>query len=61
MVNRQDEKLGNIHDLVIDAKDDRLLYVVFSIGDFLGMVDIAVRLALESLRIPPRKCNMQQR
>jgi hypothetical protein len=30
--------VGKIHELVIDAKDDRLLYVVLSIGDFLGKV-----------------------
>ena len=37
MVNRQDENLGKIHELVIDAEDCLLVYVVLSIGGFLGM------------------------
>ena len=37
MVNRQDENLGKIHELVIDAEDGRLVYVVLSIGGFMGM------------------------
>jgi len=39
VVNRQNENLGKIHELVIDAKDDRLVYVVLPIGDFLDMVN----------------------
>jgi len=39
VVNRQDENLGNIHELVIDVKDGRLVYVVLSIGDLPGMVN----------------------
>jgi len=31
--------VGKIHELVIDAKDDRLLYAVLSFGDFLGKVN----------------------
>jgi sporulation protein YlmC with PRC-barrel domain len=50
-----DENLGKIHELVIDVKDGRLVYVVLSIGDFLGMVNKPVCLASESLRIPSRK------
>ena len=37
MVNRQDENPGKIHKLVIDAGDCRLVYVVLSIGGFMGM------------------------
>ena len=36
-VNRQNEDLGKIHELVIDAKDGRLVYAVLSFGGFLGM------------------------
>ena len=32
VVNRQDESLGKIHELVIDAKDGRLAYAVLSFG-----------------------------
>jgi sporulation protein YlmC with PRC-barrel domain len=37
VVNRQDENLGKIHELVIDAKEGRLTYAVLSFGGFLGM------------------------
>lgn len=32
VVNRQDEKLGKIHELVIDANEGRLAYAVLSAG-----------------------------
>ena len=35
--NRQQEKLGKIHELVIDAKEGRVAYAVLSFGGFLGM------------------------
>ena len=37
VVNRQNENLGKIHELVIDAKDGRLAYAVLSFGGFMGM------------------------
>ena len=37
VVNRQDEKVGKIHELVIDAKKNRVLYAVLSFGGFMGM------------------------
>jgi len=37
VVNRQNEDLGKIHDLVIDAKEGRLAYAVLSFGGFMGM------------------------
>jgi len=37
VVNRQDENLGKIHELVIDAKSGRLAYAVLSFGGFMGM------------------------
>ena len=37
VVNRQDESLGKIHELVFDAKDGRLAYAVLSFGGFIGM------------------------
>jgi sporulation protein YlmC with PRC-barrel domain len=39
VVNRQDEKLGKIHELMIDAKAGRVAYAVLSSGGFLGMGD----------------------
>lgn len=39
VVNRQDESLGKIHELVFDAKDGRLAYAVLSFGGFIGMGD----------------------
>ena len=37
VVNRQDESLGKIHELVIDAEEGRLAYAVLSFGGFIGM------------------------
>ena len=37
MVNRQGENVGKIHELVIDAKKNRVAYAVLSFGGFLGM------------------------
>jgi len=37
VVNRQNEDLGKIHELVIDAKEGRLAYAVLSSGGFMGM------------------------
>ena len=37
VVNREDEALGKIHELVIDAKEGRVAYAVLSSGGFLGM------------------------
>ena len=37
VVNRQNEDLGKIHELVIDAKAGRLAYAVLSSGGFMGM------------------------
>jgi len=37
VVNRQDKNLGKIHELVIDAKEGRLVYAVLSFGGFMGM------------------------
>ena len=35
--NLQKEKLGKIHELVIDAKEGRVAYAVLSFGGFMGM------------------------
>ena len=37
VINRQHEKLGKIHELVLDAKEGRLAYAVLSFGGFMGM------------------------
>ncbi len=37
VINRQNEDLGKIHELVIDATDGRMAYAVLSFGGFLGM------------------------
>ena len=37
VINRQNENLGKIHELVIDAKEGRLAYAVLSFGGFMGM------------------------
>ncbi len=37
VINRQNENLGKIHELVFDARDGRVAYAVLSFGGFLGM------------------------
>ena len=37
VINRQNENLGKIRELVFDAKDGRLAYAVLSFGGFMGM------------------------
>jgi len=37
VVNRQDENVGKIHELAVDAEDGRQVCVVFSIGSFMSM------------------------
>jgi len=39
VVNRQNENLGKIHELVIDAREGRIAYAVLSFGGFMGMGD----------------------
>ena len=36
VVNRENEDLGKIHELVFDAKEGRLAYAVLSFGGFMG-------------------------
>jgi sporulation protein YlmC with PRC-barrel domain len=37
VVNRQSEKVGKIHELVIDARKNCIIYAVLSFGGFMGM------------------------
>jgi sporulation protein YlmC with PRC-barrel domain len=37
VVNHQNEHLGNVLDLVIDAREGRVAYIVLSFGGFMGM------------------------
>lgn len=37
VVNRQSENVGKIQELVIDARKNRIAYLVLSFGGFLGM------------------------
>jgi len=37
VINRAGEDLGNIKDIMVDLKNDRIAYAVLSFGGFLGM------------------------
>jgi hypothetical protein len=37
VVNRQDDQLGKIHELVIDAEHGHVAYAVLASGGFMGM------------------------
>ena len=39
VINRQNESLGKIDELVIDAEEGRLAYAVLSFGGFIGVGD----------------------
>jgi len=42
VLNRRDENPGKIHELVLDAQDCRLVYVVLYIGGFVIAGSIAL-------------------
>ena len=48
--NQQNEDLGKIEDLVIDAETGRVAYAVLSFGGFLGMGDKYLRHPLGSVQ-----------
>jgi PRC-barrel domain protein len=50
VVNQQDEDLGTIQDLVIDAEAGRIAYAVLSFGGFLGMGDKYFAIPWEAFR-----------
>ena len=50
VVNQQNENLGKIEDVVIDADAGRIAYAVLSFGGFLGMGDKYFAIPWEALR-----------
>lgn len=51
VVNRADEDLGEIDDLMIDLEGGRIRYAVLSFGGFLGMGDKLFAVPLETLTL----------
>lgn len=47
VVNRQNEKLGDVKDIVMDLPSGRISYVVISVGGFLGIGD-------KLIAVPPK-------
>lgn len=39
VINGEGKDLGTVEDLVIDSRDDRVVYAILSFGGFLGMGD----------------------
>jgi len=59
VVNRQSENVGKIHELVIDAKNNRVAYAVLSFGGFLGMGNKLFAMPWGSLtNSPPPKISL---
>lgn len=50
VVNQQNEDLGKIEDIVVDADAGRIAYAVLSFGGFLGMGDKYFAIPWEALR-----------
>jgi hypothetical protein len=53
VVNAQNEDLGKVEDIVIDAADARVAYAVLSFGGFLGMGDKYFAIPWEGLHFMP--------
>ena len=53
VINQQNEDLGKIEDIVIDADAGRIAYAVLSFGGFLGMGDKYFAIPWEALRFNP--------
>ena len=51
VVNRQDENLGSIEDLMIDPQNGRIQYAVLDFGGFLGIGDKLFAVPLEAFDI----------
>jgi len=51
VVNRQNEDLGKIEDLMIDLENGRVAYAVLSFGGFLGMGDKLFAIPWSTLRV----------
>jgi sporulation protein YlmC with PRC-barrel domain len=51
VVNRAEENLGKIEDLVVDIDSGRIAYAVLSFGGFLGMGDKLFALPWNSLEL----------
>lgn len=49
--NAQNEDLGNIRDIVVDANSGRVLYAVLEFGGFLGMGDKLFAIPMRSLTL----------
>ena len=52
--NMQAEKLGSIHDVMIDKKTGRIAYAIMSFGGFLGIGDRYHPLPWSALRYDPQ-------
>ncbi|MGH9763260.1 MAG: PRC-barrel domain-containing protein, partial [Blastocatellia bacterium] len=50
VINQQNEDLGKIEDIVIDAAAGRITYAVLSFGGFLGMGDKYFAIPWDALR-----------
>lgn len=53
--NSQNEKLGEIKDLVLDVPSGKVSYAVLSVGGFLGIGDKYIAVPPSAFSIPPEK------
>ena len=58
VLNLQGEKVGEIKDLVIDGKKNRIDYVVLSFGGFMGMGDKLFAIPWEAFRFSSTENNL---
>ena len=58
VVNRQNEDLGRVEEVVIDVINGRIAFLVLSFGGFLGVGEKTVRCAVEGVALRKRTASL---
>jgi len=58
VVNRQDESIGEIHELVIDTDSGVIAYAVLSFGGFLGVGNKLFAIPWRALELSPKEMKL---
>ena len=58
VINRQQETLGKVHELVLDVESGRIAYAVLSFGGFMGMGNKLFALPWKALDLSPTEMKL---
>ena len=58
VINRQQETLGKVHELVLEAESGRIAYAVLSFGGFMGMGNKLFALPWKALEFSPTEMKL---